>query len=371
MVALEGCGATGPSSATASPDAVPPSAHLLSGLLGFSGTSAWLLSTGGLSTSDDGGRTWNVQRLPDGTELSAIAAIARAPGRRIWLAVAVEAGIEVYSKGAAATSWSSTLLVPSWPSQAVGGGPPNSVVIAPGPGGLVALAATIAPSGAGPFSTVFISTDDGETFVQHPAPPGSAANAVWSHAAFVTAQSGFVVAGESADQLIFTTDSGATWSKTSTTTLPPAGSYFFGEPILAGSDIELPLTGLTTGRDGKAGATFALLVSHDGGATFGGPLGQPVSLDVYARPATASLGTATWVAPYTGSRIYQTTDEGRTWVTVPAAGLPSGVAGMALTGPGSATALIGVTGCPGFVTDCWSRAYLVGTSDGGRTWTPL
>jgi hypothetical protein len=366
LVALEGCGSAGP--VTPTPEPMPSSAHLLSGLVGFSGASAWLLSTTELSTSDDGGRTWTAQQLPDGAGSSSIAAIARSPGRRTWLAVPGDSGIQLYSRSATATAWSNALLVPTWPS-AAGSGPPSSVVIAPGPGALVAVAATIAPSGAGPFSTVFVSTDDGDTFVEHPAPTGSPANAVWSHAAFLTPQSGLVVAGESADQLIFTTDAGASWSRTSPSTLPAAGSYFFGTPVISGSDIELPVTGLVTGSNGRSGATFTLLVSHDGGATFEGPLGPTLSLATYGHTATDSLGQTTWVAPYEGGRIYETDDEGRTWTTVAASGLPSGVSRLALTGPASATALIGLAGCPGFQSDCWTRSYLLVTTDGGRTWT--
>lgn len=342
---------------------------MLSGLLGFAGTSAWLLSATGLSTSDDGGQTWSVQQLPDGAGSSSVAAIASAPGRRTWLAVPVEGGIELYSKTSTAATWSSALLVPTWPAEAAGSGPPSSVVITPGPGNLVAVATTITANGAGSYSTLFISTDGGDTFVQHTAAPGSLANTVWTHAAFVTAQSGMVVAGGSADQLIFTSDAGNTWSKSSTASLPAAGSYFFGVPVITGSDIELPLTALVTGPNGKAGANFSLLVSHDGGATFEGPLGPTLTLDTYGRPATDTLGQVTWVAPYDGGRAYETTDEGRTWTTVAATGLPRGVWSIDLTGLASATALIGLIGCPGFQTNCWSNSYLLVTTDGGRTWS--
>jgi hypothetical protein len=199
---------------------------------------------------------------------------------------------------------------------------------------------------------------------------GSPANAVWSAAAFVSAQAGMAVAGESGDQLIFTSDAGTSWSAASASNLPAAGSYFFGVPVVAGSDIEVPLTGLQS-ASGKSIATFSLLVSHDGGATFEGPLGPSLNLDTYGRPATDTLGQTTWVAPYEGGKVYETTDQGRTWTTVTATGLPGGVSRLALTGPDSATALIGLSGCPGFQTDCWTRSYILVTSDGGRTWTAV
>jgi hypothetical protein len=53
---------------------------------------------------------------------------------------------------------------------------------------------------------------------------------------------------------------------------------------------------------------------------------------------------------------------------VAATGLPRGVSSIDLTGPASATALIGLIGCPGFQTDCWSNSSLLVTTDGGRTW---
>jgi photosystem II stability/assembly factor-like uncharacterized protein len=82
----------------------------------------------------------------------------------------------------------------------------------------------------------------------------------------------------------------------------------------------------------------------------------------------ASVGLVTWVAPNIGGKVFETADGGRTWTTITAPGLPTGVEVMTLTGPASATALIGLSGCPGFVPDCWTSAYVVATTDGGRTW---
>lgn len=72
-----------------------------------------------------------------------------------------------------------------------------------------------------------------------------------------------------------------------------------------------------------------------------------------------------------GSSSGETTDVGRTWATVAAAGLPSGVSIVTLTGTTSAIAVIGLSGCLGFVPNCWTSAYLVETTDDGRTWTAV
>ena len=66
---------------------------------------------------------------------------------------------------------------------------------------------------------------------QHPAPPGSVANVVVVWGRLLAAQSGMAMAGESSDQLIFTSDAGSSWSTSSTADLPAAGSYFFGTPV--------------------------------------------------------------------------------------------------------------------------------------------
>jgi photosystem II stability/assembly factor-like uncharacterized protein len=88
-------------------------------------------------------------------------------------------------------------------------------------------------------------------------------------------------------------------------------------------------------------------------------------------PALASYGKILWAAPAVGGQVYETADEGRTWTSVAAASLPSGVSILVLTSATSATALIGLIGCQGFVPNCWTSAYLVDTTDGGRTWTAV
>ncbi len=77
----------------------------------------------------------------------------------------------------------------------------------------------------------------------------------------------------------------------------------------------------------------------------GAPLGSPVLLDVHTKPATDSIGRVTWMAPNAGGTLYRTTDEGRTWVSAPVTGLPSGITAITMTGPGSATALRRVRVC--------------------------
>ncbi len=135
--------------------------------------------------------------------------------------------------------------------------------------------------------------------------------------------------------------------------------------MLVGSEIEVPV--MVCASDCST-STFLLLAGRDGGATFE-PMGVPIPSggNEYA---VAALGSITWV-PAGGGIIQETTDGGRTWTAITAAGLPASVGALDLTGPTSATAVIIDSGCAGFKTDCWYRDYLVATTDGGRTWTHL
>jgi len=372
VAALAGCGtAAGSPSAldgVSAYSAAPVPGHPLAGRFGSSGTSLWLLSDSGLSTSDDGGLHWSAQALPDGVTAPAIADVSQVPNRRLWIAVPDDSGVHLYSRAAGAANWTSSLLVPTWPAEAGYTGPASGVAITPGPGSLVTVAATIPNGTDNAFSSLFTSTDDGDIFVEHPASPDSPANVVWKHIAFVNPQSGLVVGGTTGNTLLHTSDGGTTWLTVSAAGVPATSSYYLGNPVIVGSDVEVPVISLPSNG---GGATLSLLVSHDGGAAFEGPTGPALDLGSIVNPVMTSLGQATWVAPTTGGQVFETPDGGRTWTTVTAAGLPNGVSIITLTGPTSATALIGLSGCPGFVPSCWTRAYVVATTDGGRTWSAV
>ena len=370
--ALSGCG-TSPASPSAPESssgysAPPIPGHALAGRFGSSGTSLWMLSQSSLSTSDDGGLHWSAQTLPDNVTAAAIADVAQIPNRRLWIAVPDSSGVHLYSMAAGASSWTRSLLVPTWPAGAESAGPAGAVVITPGPSSLVTVAASIPNGTDSTFSSLFTSTDDGVTFVEHPASVDSPANVVWKHVTFVNPRSGLVVGGTAEATLLHSSDGGTTWSPVSLKGLPASASYYLGNPAIVGSDVEVPTISLPSGG---VGASFSLLISHDGGLTFDNPTGSALELGAAVNPALASRGEVTWVVPSAGGHVFATGDRGRTWTSVTAAGLPAGVTIIALTGPSSATALIGLVGCPGFVPNCWTSAYVVATSDGGRTWSAV
>ena len=357
-----------PSNSSSSPTSSPMTGDL-PGSVSLSGSSAWMLLDNGLSVSDNAGRTWATIALPSGVASAAVAAVATAPTRPVWLAVQSGDGYLLYSRIDAAAAWSSVLLTPSWGllSPASGTkGPADMVRITPGSGGIVTVAETMSGGSTSAVTSLFVSTDDGKSFVQHPPRSGSPANMYWASVTFTTAESGLVIAGPDTYPHVFlhTSDSGSTWSESRVTGLPAAPNYTPGAPMLVGSDIQVPVT--ICGTDCSTSA-FLLLVSRDGGATFNP---QGVGIPAAANPigAVGTLGSITWVSTG-GGPLQETTDGGRTWTSVTATGLPINVSVLDLTGPTSATAVVVDSGCAGSKTDCRYRNYLVATTDGGRTWT--
>jgi photosystem II stability/assembly factor-like uncharacterized protein len=353
------------SSSPAGPSTTGPVPADLPGTVTLNGSSAWMLLDSGISLSNDAGRTWATVPLPADIASSAVKAVATAPNRPIWLAVQSGDGYLLYRKANATVAWSSVLLTPSWTLLPSVSGPADMVMITPGPGNLITVAETQSGGSTGAVTSLFISTDDGASFVQHPPHSGSEANMYWKSVTFTTPQTGLVIDGPDTypHNFLHTTDGGSTWSESRIAGLPEAPNYEVGAPFLVGSDIAVPVTifGVDTGA-----TTFILLVSHDGGASF-----APQGVAIPAGSITVgTLGQIVWLP--TGSGIVEeTADGGQTWTAVTATGLPINVSSLALTSPTSATAVVIDSGCEGFKTNCYYRNYLVATTDGGRTWTRL
>jgi photosystem II stability/assembly factor-like uncharacterized protein len=293
-------------------------------------------------------------------------AVSAAPSQQVFLAAQEASGnvITLYDRPSSGGAWTQSRLTPSWPAEGGITGSAQTVAITSGPADFVAVSASVVVGTALAYNSVFVSRDDGKTFVQYPAGYPSDANIIWDWMAFATPQLGVVVVGPTLEGLIHTSDGGAHWTKSSLPTMPAAGSFELGQPVLVGSNIQVPISSqASTGE-----ATFAFLISTDGGMTF--TSGPSLSLPD-GQSVSTSVGLRTWVVSSTGATIYETSDNGQTWASVSATGLPQNVTSLTLTGTNSATAQVVTRGCNGFKTGCWTQMYLVATSDGGHTWTPL
>jgi photosystem II stability/assembly factor-like uncharacterized protein len=368
-LATEGTSATPSAAQSAAPNTVAP--HYLQGTVGMNGSSAWAMSDVGLSLSQDGGRTWSDVAVPSGVKASSVLAVSSETGRALWLAAGSSNGVLMYRKQGASAWTGPTPLIPSWATiSAAGlGGPIQNASITPGPSGLVTVTEVIGLGNFTAAEALFVSTDDGLTFAPHPSRAQSS-GPYWSSIVFATAQDGALIsgAGTKPHDINYTTDGGATWAGSTVTGLPASsvGDYELGQLVLAGSDIELPVTTFALGSNDY---TFLLLVSHDGGANFA-PTGAGVPSVGKAFGAFDSLDQVSW-AVFDAAAIRESTDGGKTWTTVAAGGLPAGVTSIHLTGATSATAVVAEAGCDSNKTNCYNRTYLVATTDDGQTWVNI
>jgi photosystem II stability/assembly factor-like uncharacterized protein len=248
----------------------------------------------------------------------------------------------------------------------------NHVILTPGPSGLVTVSETVGGGMTSAAETLFVSSDDGKSFVQrHPTGDGCV-QCYWTSVTFSTPKLGVVISGNSTKfiDVLHTSDGGTTWSLAAVTGLPAVADYELGDAFMIGADIEVPVSIYT--HDGNSPPTLSLLISHDGGATFA-PGGIALPSDrIWG--GFDSLGQVTWVVG-DAANIYETTNGGQTWTSVNVDGLQTASTGwiseLHVTGPTSAIAVIEQDGCASFKTDCWNQSWLMGTTDGGRTWTDL
>ncbi len=342
---------TGPSALTRTPG-LPTGVPRLAGA---SGAAAWELTATGLSVSDNAGQDWSTVALPAGLAPSSITTVASAAGRGLWLAVWQSPAIELYHQDAGSAGWSRSMLVPQLPSQyAFLEEELLTVSITLAPADVVTVVADWGITATGAYSSLFISSDDGAAFTQHPT---AIPSHVWSDT-FVSAQQGFIVAGAGMNFLYWTDNGGATWSPV--TGLRSSGSGFrYGTPGADGPTLLLPV--IVTSGDGAQ--SVSIYRSTDAGASFAGPTGPPLTIpaafSTIAAPVISAAGNVVWL-PAAG-RIYETSDAGATWTTVMTAPSAAPATPISLISPSQAIGMAGNS----------PDTYLVATTDGGRTWRTL
>ena len=347
----------------------------INGIAGLTGTTAWVLAGTDMSVSSDGGRSWSRVTLPaggdattlrSGTTLTAVAAVG---DRAVWLATSEGSGCRVFRWSTGDSSWTSTLLIPSWSTSSGVSSPPDSIRVSPGPGTLLTVYESVSTGMSGAVTSLFVSTDGGITFTQH-SPASGPARQPWRSLFFADQKSAVLAVGaDTSDttRLLRTADGGDSWSDPTILGVPTTAYRAYGLPRLDDSQIVVPVTTWTDAAGG-GGSEIRLLVSSDRGATFSA-IGQSAPIEGTVSPVSGGLGSATWVIPPDGRSILETSDMGTTWSTVLPQGLPAGILRVELTGPTSALVLAAQSGCNGVKSDCWTHAHILRTEDAGRTWT--
>jgi hypothetical protein len=311
---------------------------------------------------------WSAVPLPTGVGPHDVSDVRTTASGDLLLASLDHAGgLSFYTTVHGAPGWNHTQLVPQWPSGLALSGPPR-LRIADSQGQTVAVAAIEQLSTAVGVSNLFISHDDGLSFSRITFPKLNPLAVGWSSLA-LTASGGLIVGGPAHNKAFLSTDSGSSWKPIPLTELPSgATETFLGDAIPVGGNTLVPAftddaaghqvlsllaaaaTGLVTTPDAPA-----LIVSTRYGAG-----GLPI----------ASRGSDVWVLSADSKRVFTLT-LGTGWVATATAGLPLGVTGLSLTGPGTADASVEQTTCSNGKADCTTVSAVYTTTDHGSTWAQV
>jgi hypothetical protein len=284
-----------------------------------------------------------------------------AVGRGVWLLVPHGQGVDIYRRAVGTGRWLRTVLVPFKAAGLNVGGAPPSGSIYLGPRGIVTVVAGWGLTGTAAANRFFISSDDGATFTQHSA-------GTWFHITAVTfadARHGVTVSGPTGAQtrLYRTADGGASWSPVAMPiALTPGQQFELDTPVARGTTFQLPVT--VNESDGSQ--HVYLYTSTNDAMTFTRPPTEALQIPAQytaGEEPVAVLGDIVWV-PARGA-LYESTDSGRTWTTIPAT---TQAGPISLIDASHAVGVVVDSGCHNGKSDCYYYSYLVATDDGGRTW---
>jgi photosystem II stability/assembly factor-like uncharacterized protein len=310
--------------------------------------------TGGTAVStSDGGASWTRSTLPSSqTPLSLIA--CDAPGD--CLAVSEDGVLRTVDGGG---SWSST--------SGAGTAFPASGMACPTPTSCVAVGG-MAPGDGNPTATITVTADGGATWAEVPLPtyPQDASSSGALQAiscgstTTCTAVGGGIGprGGPGVGVIFTTTNGGSTWRAHGA---PP------GMGGLAGVSCSGPLDCVVNGTDPLAGTAMSAATT-DGGALWSSRVVRAGigGLEALACPSTHSCVAVGSVSSSTYA--LRSLDGGRSWT---AQAIPPGVVGLSAVSCGSTSrcVAVGFQQAPGSVDSGQLEGVIVGTTDGGATWS--
>lgn len=332
----------------------------------LSPSDGWALTGGGLFLTVDGGRTWRPATVPGPRTGRGTLGVAFIDSRHGWLATldstdAHSNSFDVWRTGDGGRTWQRAVLAEGANRSDTMGNVTFSVL---GPDRLYLLVEGGMPNGY--VSDLYASTDGGRTWSPDRATgPGGVTGAL----AFADAAHGVVAGGAPGSRLFVTADAGRSWSRVAypvPTGANRADTHFPDGPTFF--DARDGALAATYSTDGGA-VDFGVLVTASAGASWA--LASSVPESATNDVPVAFLSPAHWLAAAGASTAFATTDAGATWTRYAMSGLPDGPQWISFSGAQHGWALVPLSVCLRFKSDCSARTGLYATSDGGRTWTAL
>jgi photosystem II stability/assembly factor-like uncharacterized protein len=212
-------------------------------------------------------------------------------------------------------------------------------------------------------SDLFWTADGGRTWSAD-RPTGSGSVGIEGTVSFAAANDGVIVNAMHGNGIVATHDGGRTWSD-ATFVVPPGSAgaqLFFAKPVYFDGRSGLVAVDFQT----DTGSDNHVYRTLDAGSSWTDAATLPAGLF-----AISFLDQQRWIG-VNGSAVVRTADGGRTWASSSAVGLPAALLeSLSFVDSQHGWALVGMSVCLNFKSDCSSRTGLYATIDGGSTWTEL
>ncbi|MFL5803843.1 MAG: hypothetical protein ACJ8CR_19135 [Roseiflexaceae bacterium] len=327
-------------------------------------TDGWVLTDKALLWTVDGGKQWKQMKLPKDLPVSAVLGaffIDPAQGWMTFANVAADSTQQATFSSLHTTdggkTWAESRIAAITP-ELMGASPAYMDFVDPQHGWVALHLQSSSNFNAG---VLYQTTDGGRTWVERKIPIGSPIN-------FINTADGWTAGGALGNELYVTHNGGQTWAAQAVPppqTDAPADATYDLPTFLTSQDGILPVTFTS-----ESGASTSFYATHDGGRSWkqwtSTPL--PAVIEQGVKPVAKVFNADTYLVLLPNGKAKKTKDGGKHWE---ATTTPDGVVKLTFATATVGWALRSAGSCVKPKEQCSRQSEVLGTVDGGQTWTPL
>lgn len=322
---------------------------------------AVVLTSRGLASTSDGGRTWSDRTPPNVTARDVLGFDFTSSGSG-WVVAAASPGaqgLRIFHTASQRGAWTLTTVSPSAPY--------GQAELAHSDDQHAWIALQLQSSSAFSNGELFRTSDSGNSWVGRELP-------IAGKLQFVNPTTGWLAGGAALNELFGTRDGGDTWQPQHAS--PPsqlAGRFaLYGIPAVNGDRAFLPVTFVDSSS--QSPAVVAVYQTTDGGQNWGPEfhVTLPKSEGLAVPALTDLLPDGTWIVSVPGTTTVELVDARGTMLRQMSVDPSLGaITDVAFTDRANGWALLQRNTCASGKQDCTSSSALLATTDSGATWTRL